>query len=85
MERYMEQNINIIELIELINDDGLICYLCNQIVFICCKPYSGKQFTLDRIDNNKNHAVDNVKICCFTCNTLRSNNYTSKQFKTTFF
>jgi hypothetical protein len=85
IECYMEQNITIIELLELINKYGLICYLCQQPVKICCKSYSGKQFTLDRLDNSLNHAANNVMICCLTCNKLRSNNYTVEQFKNTFF
>jgi hypothetical protein len=81
----MNENISILELIELIQGNGLVCYLCDQPVKIIADRYSGKQLTLDRIDNSRNHAKDNVRICCFTCNMLRSNNYTSNQFKKTFF
>jgi hypothetical protein len=90
----MEQNINISELLELIHKYGLICYLCNQTVHICTTgrlnslrlpSYDNKQFTLDRLDNLRNHSKDNVMICCLTCNKLRSNNYTAEQFKNTFF
>ncbi len=84
-ECYMNENITLSELLELIQDNGLVCYLCEQPVSICCKSYNGKQLTLDRIDNSRNHAADNVKLCCFTCNMLRSNKYTSKQFKNIFF
>jgi hypothetical protein len=85
LECYVNINITLLELIHLIHKDKLVCYLCNQPVHICTKSYSGKQLTLDRIDNSRNHAADNVRICCFTCNMLRSNNYSSKQFKNTFF
>lgn len=85
IERYIEQNITIKELLKLIESDGLTCYLCNKDVYICCKAYSGNQFTLDRINNNLNHSVDNVKICCLTCNILKSNKYSSNEFKNTFF
>jgi hypothetical protein len=85
LEHYIEQNITLNELLEMIKRDGLICYLCNLQVKICCKSYSGKQLTLDRINNNRNHAADNVRICCYVCNTMRSNNYSSNEFKKTFF
>jgi len=85
IERYLEQNISLSELLNMIKEDGLNCYLCDLQVKIIANRYSGKQLTLDRLDNSKCHSKDNVRICCLTCNTLRSNNYTSKQFKNTFF
>lgn len=85
IERYLEQNITLNELLDIIKQNGLNCYLCDLPTKIIANRYSGKQLTLDRLDNSKNHSKDNVRICCLTCNIMRSNNYSHTQFKDTFF
>ena len=47
------------------------CYYCDSL----------ENLGLDRIDNNKGHTRSNTVICCFRCNSLRSDNYTSDEFK----
>ena len=43
-----------------------VCYLCNEGFTNDNKP------TLDRIDNDKPHTKDNVRLCCKYCNTVKS-------------
>lgn len=33
----------------------------------------------DRKDNNKGHTIDNVVPCCYTCNTVRNNNFSYEE------
>lgn len=46
--------------------------------------YSQNQLTLDRIYNSDNHRIKNCLICCLKCNTTRSNDNTSAEFKKLF-
>jgi len=70
------------DVLKLIDTDGLRCYYCENKVNILPSTKKDKnQFTLDRIDNEKSHAIQNCKICCLNCNDMRSNDYTSEEFK----
>lgn len=57
--------------IKLIKKNGLVCYLCNREVFLIYTKHSGNQFTLDRKCEASGHLINNVEICCFSCNILR--------------
>ena len=75
------------DLVELINEDyemynTLNCHYCNKYIYIIpLVKYDSLQLTFDRIDNDLPHTKDNIILCCFLCNTIRSNNYSSKQFR----
>ena len=64
---------------------GLTCDIDNQWLYDAIT--SGKCFYcgdterlgLDRIDNTKGHTKDNVVVCCYECNTARSNNFTQEE------
>jgi hypothetical protein len=71
------KNDNIIifdNLIEKLVISKLKCCFCNNIVKIFYKEVRDNlQWTLDRIDNNKPHTIDNVNISCLKCNIQRRN------------
>ena len=48
------------------------CFYCNDNCDILYKDVLyKKQWTLDRIDNEYGHNIDNVVICCYECNIKR--------------
>lgn len=55
------------------------CYYCGSK--INWKPYGASAYNLDRKDNSKDYTFDNVAVCCSKCNFLKSNFYTSEEFK----
>jgi len=80
-KQYCEQELELDQVVQLIQRDGMVCYLCEKPVLLeYHKRYQGNQFTLDRIDNKKSHRIDNCRVCCFTCNILRANEYTPDEF-----
>lgn len=74
----VKKQLNLNEIISLENlTEKLIisklqCFYCKCHVCITTKiKRDKKQWTLDRIDNNKGHNVDNVVISCLECNLKR--------------
>jgi len=58
--------------IEILVSSRLKCYYCKDICELLYKDcLAKKQWTLDRIDNNMGHNIDNVVICCLDCNIKR--------------
>jgi hypothetical protein len=54
---------------KLIKQQKYKCYQCNdKLVTFLYVPYCCYKFSIDRIDNNKPHNKDNVKISCYFCN-----------------
>lgn len=54
---------------ELIKKQNNKCSICKEEVLLKnWKPYCCYQFSIDRIDNNKPHNKDNVRITCYYCN-----------------
>ena len=81
LDQYINSMLEFEDVVKLIQKDGMICYLCGKAVKLdYTKRYQGDQFTLDRINNTKSHRIDNCKVCCFTCNILRMNEYTPEEF-----
>jgi hypothetical protein len=63
---------NISTTIHLLTDTNLICYYCKENMKIIYDDVKDeKQWTLDRIDNNNGHNINNVLICCLKCNLKR--------------
>jgi hypothetical protein len=60
------------EIINKMETEKLQCYYCHSIMSIlyeyCREP---KQWTLDRIDNDKGHNSNNVLLSCLGCNLKR--------------
>mgnify|MGYP006142527313 FL=1 len=64
--------ISINEVIEKLVISKLQCYYCKNNLYIFYLNVREKlQWTLDRIDNNKNHTNDNTLISCLDCNLKR--------------
>jgi|TARA_B110000967_G_scaffold206126_1_gene252108 hypothetical protein len=76
--------LNIISLeqtIEKLTVSKLTCYYCRDKCLLLYKDtLSKKQWTLDRIVNDKGHNHDNVVICCLECNVKRGD-MDSERFK----
>lgn len=84
-DQFMDQELQLHQVMLLIKEDGMICYLCKkEVVLEYEKRYQGNQFTLDRVDNRKSHEIANCRVCCFTCNILRMNEYTPQEFVSKF-
>lgn len=78
---YRETQLKFIDCINLIIKDGLKCYYCkSELKIIPPHARYAKQMTFDRINNNEHHHIENLKICCLSCNQLRSNKYTHSEF-----
>jgi len=58
--------------IDLLVQSNLTCFYCKCFTLILYKNVrDGNQWSLDRIDNDKGHAFDNVVISCLKCNLQR--------------
>jgi len=70
-------------LIDLLEKSELLCFYCQKEVFLLYEHIrENNQWTLDRIDNNQGHNVDNVVICCLKCN-LQKKLMNEKKFQFT--
>lgn len=78
--QYVQPRLKFHDFINILIRDGLTCYLCAQPVKIIAHAYYGKQLTLDRVNNNQTHHFDNCRVCCLTCNKLKSDKYNYKEF-----
>ena len=60
------------EICKLLQDSEFKCFYCGEIVsggeLLKRDP---NQWTLDRIDNSKNHSISNCVIACLQCNLAR--------------
>jgi hypothetical protein len=62
-------NIHYEYIIQLIKEQNYRCYKCNDIVLTHSYiPYCSYKFSIDRLDNNKPHNIDNIKVSCYFCN-----------------
>lgn len=64
--------ISLNEIILKLYESKLKCYYCNKNVKLLYRyKRDSYQWTLDRIDNNKNHSNENTIISCLRCNLRR--------------
>jgi hypothetical protein len=64
--------INFEYVIKLLKDSQIQCHYCDDYIFLIYENVrEGKQWSLDRINNNKGHNIDNVVISCLQCNLKR--------------
>jgi hypothetical protein len=67
-----EPLITINNIISLFVQSSLVCFYCSNPVYIFYKYLrEPNQWTLDRIDNNKGHSLNNCVISCLSCNLQR--------------
>ncbi len=65
--------------------EGLECHYCARTTnIIPSKVRDPMMMTLDSICNTRCHTYINVVISCYSCNVLRSNDLSSKDFKDIF-
>lgn len=68
---------------DVLRESNLNCFYCKKNVYI---EYTNEnrmyQWTLDRIDNSKNHDINNCVIACLSCN-LKRRNINSTKYKMT--
>lgn len=81
--RKVEFNLTFEEFKEIISNNN--CHYCNEDLFYSEHSRNwGKSITrahqLDRKDNLKGYNKDNVVPCCWTCNRLKSNEFTYEEF-----
>ena len=69
-------------IIRFTKDELNTCFYCLRPVIF--KAKERKQFTLDRINNAESHHINNVLVCCLTCNKMRCDDLTSLDFKKIF-
>jgi hypothetical protein len=64
--------ISLQKVIQLLKKSNLICHYCQKPTYILYKKVRDmKQWTLDRIDNDQGHNMENCVICCLKCNIQR--------------
>ena len=70
--KYKENNITQEQTIEKLVASKLKCFYCKcKMKLFYDKVRDDEQWTLDRIDNDLPHQVDNVIVCCLKCNLQR--------------
>jgi hypothetical protein len=76
-------NITLHETIEKLLESRLLCYYCTRQCHVFYERVREmSQWSLDRIDNDLCHSVENVVVACLQCNLHRKNT-NSKKFKDT--
>lgn len=79
--------ISLEQVIEKIVSSQMKCFYCKDNILLLYKNIRDPfQWTLERIDNNIQHQLNNIEICCLKCNIQRKNQNSdafkfSKQFK----
>jgi hypothetical protein len=64
--------VDIENVIKKMLDSKLLCYYCKHQMFILYEvSREMKQWTIDRIDNDKGHNNDNYHLACLECNLKR--------------
>lgn len=83
-KRNIEVTLTYEELVELISNP--FCHYCNSKVEYSeytrnnNKIPTTRAYQLDRKDNNKGYTLDNVVVCCWNCNRLKSNLFSYDEF-----
>lgn len=82
-KRNIDNFITYEECLEKLVISKLRCYYCRKECLLIYKTVrEQKQWTLDRLDNNKCHSNENVVMCCLNCN-LKKGTKDEKKFKFT--
>lgn len=81
LKKIYNQNlfINYQLIVEKLIDSELKCYYCKCEMFILYEIVRElTQWSVDRIDNNKGHNIDNFVLSCLNCNIKRRNKASEK-------
>ena len=86
IKKDLHESENLILFDDVVNklfDSKLICYYCNEQIYILFnKVRYSKQWTLDRLNNLNEHTCNNTIIACLKCN-LQRRRKNSDKFKFT--
>ena len=67
-----EKIVKLLNVIQMLIESQLNCYYCKTQIFVLYEmSRENSQWTLDRIDNDLGHNIDNILICCLKCNLKR--------------
>lgn len=73
--------ISLQQLLEKLVESQLKCFYCQKEIYLLYQNSREQcQWTLERLDNNIQHKLDNIEICCLKCN-LQRRNQNSDAFK----
>jgi hypothetical protein len=61
-------NMEIDDILLLLKNQKMRCYICNEVVLIKTRKYCCYQFSIDRIDDKLPHNKNNILISCYYCN-----------------
>jgi hypothetical protein len=65
LKKNLNNNLTVDNIQNLIDKNCNTCHYCRR------KLHRGN-FTLDRVDSGLNHNLDNVVLCCLSCNRVKS-------------
>jgi len=72
----IEGNVNYDAVNELINDQGNRCHNCNdKIITHSCLPHCLFKFSIDKLNQNEPHNMNNVYISCYFCHRKKHPNF----------
>jgi hypothetical protein len=75
----VEKLIKVNEVVKKLVSCGLKCFYCKNDTHVLYKLVREmQQWTLDRIDNDRGHFLDNVEISCLECNLKRKKQNSDK-------
>ena len=74
VQKYGHSDLKIAGAREVIVNSSGRCENCeSQLLFDQWSPWCLNQFTLDRVDLSRPHAVDNMRLLCYHCNSRIAN------------
>jgi hypothetical protein len=80
-KRKIEFKISEKDFIQWYNNQNKKCCYCNRPEKEVINDANKKSYRLsiDRKDNNKGYVLDNIVLCCYRCNMIKSAEFTSEQ------
>ena len=80
-QRNLECNIAREDFLNWYTNQEQKCYYCQRILEKIKQDTFGhnSRLTIDRIDNNKGYELNNIKLACFRCNSIKSDYFTESE------
>lgn len=76
-KRGTEFNIDQLEFTIWWEAQEMICHYCG--IPLTTRGHKPNKYSFDRKDNNLGYTLDNLALCCYSCNTVKSNVFTEEQ------
>ena len=64
--RHWNNDLTVSNVQELVDKESNVCYLCRRGLY-------RDNFTLDRVNSELPHNIDNCRLCCYSCNHKKNN------------